>query len=150
MINYIEQNHPSKLFVYEISRLDRSMVEIITVFQELKTRYNITVLSVSEKERWLNTTDVSIRNLILAIFSWVAERERELLLERTKVGIARARAEGKKFCRPKREINWKEVNNYLQKGVCLADIARILDIPYSTLYLRFKEEQKGLTGVKAL
>ena len=37
-------------------------------------------------------TDRSIRNLMLAIFSWVAELEN--LSERTKVGVALARSGG--------------------------------------------------------
>ena len=131
MLEYIEKMRPEKLYVYEISRLGRSMIETISIIQRLEK--SLIVIPVSEKERWLTTTDRSVRNLIMAIFSWVAERERELLIERTKNGIERARKEGKKLGRPAREIDWKKVNEYRGKGISYSAISRILDVPYSTM-----------------
>jgi len=131
MMEYIEKMRPEKLYVYEISRLGRSMIETISIIQKLEK--TVFIIPVSEKERWLATTDRSVRNLIMAIFSWVAERERELLIERTRNGIERARKEGKKLGRPAREIDWKKVNEYRNKGISYSAISRILDIPYPTL-----------------
>ena len=131
MLEYIEKMRPEKLYVYEISRLGRSMIETISIIQKLEK--TVFIIPVSEKERWLTTTDRSVRNLIMAIFSWVAERERELLKERTRNGIERARKEGKKLGRPAREIDWKKVNEYRNKGISYSAISRILDVPYSTL-----------------
>ena len=133
MLEYIEKMRPERLYIYEISRLGRSMTETISIFQLLETKYNVIIIPVCEKERWLNTTDRSVRNLIMAIFSWVAEREREMLIERTKNGIERAKKEGKKLGRPSKEIDWKKVNEYRNKGISYSAISRILDIPYSTL-----------------
>ena len=133
MLEYIEKMRPERLYIYEISRLGRSMTETISIFQLLETKYNVIIIPVSEKERWLNTTDRSVRNLIMAIFSWVAEREREMLIERTKNGIERAKKEGKKLGRPSKEIDWKKVNEYRNKGISYSAISRILDIPYPTL-----------------
>ena len=107
------------------------MVETISIIQKLEK--SLIVIPVSEKERWLATTDRSVRNLIMAIFSWVAEREREMLIERTKNGIQRAKNEGKKLGRPSKEIDWKKVNEYRNKGISYSAISRILDIPYPTL-----------------
>ncbi|MEM4066950.1 MAG: recombinase family protein [Candidatus Micrarchaeaceae archaeon] len=135
MMDYIEKMHPEKLYTYEISRLGRSMVETLSVIQDLEKK-NVLVIPVSEKERWLATTDRSVRNLIMAIFSWVAEREREMLIERTRNGLERAKKEGKKLGRPAREIDWKEVNKYREKGISYSAISRILDVPYSTLIRR--------------
>ncbi len=132
LFEYAEKMHPEKVYVYEISRLGRSMIETFSVIQELEKR-GIMVIPVSEKERWLATTDRSVRNLIMAIFSWVAEREREMLIERTRNGLERAKKEGKKLGRPPKEINWKEVDKYREKGVSYSAISRILDIPYPTL-----------------
>jgi len=74
MIEYIEKMKPERLYLYEISRLGRSMTETITLIQELEK--HLLAIPVSEKERWLATTDRSVRNLIMAIFSWIAEGER--------------------------------------------------------------------------
>ena len=140
MLEYIEKMRPEKLYVYEISRLGRSMIETISIIQKLEK--SLIVIPVSEKERWLTTTDRSVRNLIMAIFSWVAERERELLIERTKNGIERARKEGKKLGRPAREIDWKKVSDFRNKGISYSAISRILDVPYSTL-IRKKSDVMG-------
>ena len=140
MLEYIEKMKPEKLYVYEISRLGRSMVETISVIQKLEK--SIIVIPVSEKERWLTTTDRSVRNLIMAIFSWVAERERELLIERTRNGVERAKKEGKKLGRPSKQIDWKKVKEYRDKGISYSAISRILDVPYSTL-IRKKSDVMG-------
>lgn len=132
LFEYAEKMHPEKIFVYEISRLGRSMIETISIIQELEKR-GVYVIPVSERERWLATTDKSVRNLIMAIFSWVAEREREMLIERTKNGLERAKKEGIKLGRPAKEIDWKDVEKYREKGISYSAISRILDIPYPTL-----------------
>ncbi len=139
LFDYVEKMHPERIYVYEISRLGRSMIETFSIIQELEKR-GVMVIPVSEKERWLATTDKSVRNLIMAIFSWVAEREREMLIERTKNGLERAKKEGKKLGRPAKEINWKEVEKYREKGISYSAISRILDIPYPTLIRRKGEK----------
>jgi len=70
---------------------------------------------------------------MLAIFSWVAERERENLSERTKAEVARARNQGKHIGRPFREINWKPVKEYQEEGLSWWAVSRVMDIPYNTL-----------------
>jgi len=146
MLEYIEKMRPEKLYVYEISRLGRSMIETISIIQKLEK--TVFIIPVSEKERWLATTDRSVRNLIMAIFSWVAERERELLIERTRNGIERARKEGKKLGRPSREIDWKKVNEYRSKGISYSAISRILDIPYPTLIRKKGRNKKEGTLIE--
>jgi hypothetical protein len=95
-------------------------------------------------------TDRSIRTLILAIFTWVVELERESVSERTKEGLAKARNEGKQIGHPFREINWKTVDECREKGISWSTISRILDIPYSTLIRarnrRFRETYLELGG----
>ena len=65
---------------------------------------------------------------------------RDRLIERTRIGIERARKEGKKLGRPAREIDWKKVNEYRNKGISYSAISRILDVPYPTL-IRKKRTQ---------
>lgn len=147
MLKYIEANKPDIIYVYEISRLGRSMLETLNIIMQLENK-GVIVYPISPKEKWLATVDKSIRNLIMAIFSWVAERERELLIERTKNALEHKKMElevngyfissktGKKIYklgRPKRNIDWKSVENYREKGLSYADIARLLEIPYPTL-----------------
>ena len=54
---------------------------------------------ISVREPWLDTGG-PVRDLLLAIFSWVAEQELRRLVERTRAGIERARAKGTKSGKP--------------------------------------------------
>lgn len=121
------------LYVFEISRIGRSFLETLDVVLRLEEECGVIVWSLSPKEAWTQTTDRPIRNFMLAIFSWVAERERGNLSERTKAGVARARGEGKHIGRPFRDINWRKVDEYREKGLSWSAISRVMDIPYSTL-----------------
>ena len=55
----------------------------------------------SLQESWLDTRDEGLGQLLLAIFSWVAQQERKRIVERTKAGLERAKREGKTLGRPK-------------------------------------------------
>jgi len=107
----------------------------------LEEECGIIVWSLSPKEAWTQTTDRSIGNLMLAIFSWVAERERENLSERTKAGVARARDEGKHIGKPFREINWRKVDEYRAKGIIV--VGRFKGYGHSLQHAACGEGTKG-------
>jgi DNA invertase Pin-like site-specific DNA recombinase len=74
------------------------------------------------------------------MFSLFAEIERDLISERTKEGLERAKAEGKLLGRPKGKLGkskldgkQNEIQNYLDKGVNKANIAKIYDVSWPTL-----------------
>lgn len=54
---------------------------------------------VSVREPWADTSG-PVRDLLVAVMSWVAQQEKNRLVERTKAGIERARAKGKRLGRP--------------------------------------------------
>lgn len=83
--------------VWSLDRVGRSMWQVIRDIQEL-TRLGCQVVSV--KESWLDTGGPT-RDLLLAIFAWVAQQERERLRERTRAGLERARRAGKVLGRPR-------------------------------------------------
>jgi putative DNA-invertase from lambdoid prophage Rac len=144
MMQFIQNNREGQiitLYVFEISRLGRSFLETLNTVRNLE-KSDVRVWSLSPTESWSRIDDKKLRDLMLSIFSWVADRERENLIERTKLGLARAKAEGKQLGRPKRVIPWKRVKELQDKHISLAAISRILDIPYTTLY-RHKIESEG-------
>jgi DNA invertase Pin-like site-specific DNA recombinase len=74
------------------------------------------------------------------MFSLFAEIEKDLLSERTREGLARARVEGKLLGRPKGTIGKskldgkeKEIKEFLAKGVNRANIARFFGVTFPTL-----------------
>ena len=75
------------------------------------------------------------RKLLLAIYSYFAEAEREFISIRTKQGLAAARASGKKLGRPKGSRNKQraldpyreQIRKYLQLNIPLRRIHTIIN-----------------------
>ena len=135
---------PDVILVYEVSRIGRTLRESLDAIWRVE-KY-APIIPVSSRETWLQTLDRSIRDLILSVLAWAAERERQLLIERTREGMMRARLMGKHIGRPRKNIRRKDVERYLKQGVPKASIARILGVSRTTLYERLKEW--GLLDVK--
>jgi putative DNA-invertase from lambdoid prophage Rac len=140
LLTFLSDKPEAVLYVFEVSRIGRSFLDTLQTINLLE-RAGTRVWSLSPTESWSRIEDRNLRNLMLSIFSWVADRERESLIERTKLGQARARAEGKHIGRPVRKIPDKQVKELLDKNISMAAISRILDIPYSTLRLKFADDK---------
>ena len=88
-------------------------------------------------------TTTSGGRLVFHIFGALAEFERNLIRERTKAGLAAARARGKKGGRPK-SLNAEKVNRLYQlydeenpngrKKYAIREICEMMGIAKSTLY----------------
>jgi len=120
------------LVVWALDRFGRSMFRNINAVVELD-RLGVQVISV--RESWLDTGG-PIRDLLVAIFSWVAEQERRRLGERTRAGLERARARGARLGRPPRvtpaELAYARV---LQaQHVPIRVIAQRVRVPRATLH----------------
>lgn len=81
------------LLFWSLDRFGRTMWETAAAIKELD---RIGVQVISARDTWLDTTS-PVRDLLIAIFSWIAEQERRRISERTIAGIARARAAGKQI-----------------------------------------------------
>ena len=86
------------LIVPELSRLGRSLVEVLEVLEILSTK-GAKVYSAKENFQ-LNSDDMASK-VMRTMFALFAEIERDLISERTKEGLAAAKASGKKLGRPK-------------------------------------------------
>jgi DNA invertase Pin-like site-specific DNA recombinase len=85
------------LAVWRLDRLGRSMRHLVTLIEDLRER-GIGFRSISDG--MIDTTSAS-GELIFHIFSALAQFERRLIQERTKAGLAAARARGRKGGRPR-------------------------------------------------
>ena len=85
------------LLVAELSRLGRNMFEVINIINQLSEN-GVKLVFVRQPE--LSTTGPHGK-LLLAIYSYFAEAERDFISVRTKQGLAAARARGKQLGRPK-------------------------------------------------
>lgn len=132
----IENGDVEKLYVFELSRLGRSSAEMLQLFVEIELK-GTQVISLSPNEAWTKLVDENmkgIRNIFVSMFAWFADIEKKSLSERTKLGQDRARKEGKIIGRPICEPNRKDYNKYKKQGLKDAQIARVMQIPTSTLY----------------
>lgn len=120
------------LIVAELSRLGRNMLETLNIINTLSEN-GIKITFVRQPE--LSTT-ASHGQLLLAIYSYFAEAEREYISIRTKQGLAAARAQGKQLGRPKGSKNKKsrvldpfkpQIKHYLEQGVSIASIQKIIN-----------------------
>lgn len=126
------------LIVAELSRLGRSVGQIAILVDELLKK-KIRVICLKENITLNGRADIQTK-VMITMFSLFAEIERDLISERTKEGLARARFEGKLLGRPKGTIGKskldgkeKEIKEYLAKKVNRANIARIYGVSFPTL-----------------
>ena len=137
-----------KLIVSELSRLGRSLGQIIRLVDELVRR---TIELIAVKENILLDGKQSIQNKVMvAMFGLFAEIERDLISERTKQGLAAARAKGKLLGRPKGSLGKsrldgkeEEIKMLLSKGVSKTSIAKIMDISRTALLSFMKSRKLG-------
>jgi len=126
------------LLVSELSRLGRSLSLIIRIVDQL-IKKRIRFVAIKEGIQLAGSTDLQTK-VMIALFGLFAEIERDLISERTKEGLAAARAKGKilgcpKGARRKSRLDGKEeeIRLLLEKEVSLASIAKILDISRTAL-----------------
>ena len=83
----------------------------------------------------------SAGKLTMGVINAVAQFERDLLIERTQAGLARARAEGKRMGRPPAlsTAQQRDVKIRLQAGNAVAAIARDIGVSRQTI-MRVRDE----------
>jgi len=88
---------PNVVLVWSLDRLSRQGIARILNLIELLRFYGVRVVSVNET--WTET-EGPMTELLFAVFAWAAQYESRIKSERTKAGLARVRAEGKRLGRP--------------------------------------------------
>ena len=135
----LEQLSPGDtIIVSELSRMGRSVAEIITTIDTLINR-EIRLLSV--KEGICLDGEQSLQSKVMVtMFSLFAEIERELISMRTKEALAAAKAKGKKLGRPKGskgksklDGREEEIKKLLALNVSKTSIAKITRVDRGTL-----------------
>ncbi len=86
------------LVVWKLDRLGRDLRHLVNVVHDLNTR-DVGLRVLAGQGASIDTTTAQGK-LVFGIFAALAEFERELISERTKAGLASARARGRKGGRP--------------------------------------------------
>lgn len=128
------------LMVTDLDRLGRSKWELLQLIKSLKER-GINFCSLNQNMDF----STAIGEIMLFLYAQLAEMERNLLKERVKQGLERARARGKKGGRkkvlnPTQEIVLRQL--YESRKFTLREIAQQLNMGQSTIYkyLNAKED----------
>lgn len=133
------------IIVTELSRLGRSMVMIFDVLQLLLEK-NIKVIAIKEGYELGD----NIQSKVLAFaFGLSAELERTLLSERTKLGLERARKQGKQIGRKKGQKSKKYkltgkasyIKRERQNGRSKLSLAKELNVTWETLSVFMKKNR---------
>jgi DNA invertase Pin-like site-specific DNA recombinase len=125
----------------EIARMSRSTLQVLEVL-EYCTQNQI-VVHVAKQKMILDDSMPS--RITATVLGLAAEIERELISQRTKESLAKAKADGVKLGRPKGPAQYLKldeheemIKDYLSRGISKASIAKIIKCSPTTLYYWLK------------
>ncbi len=123
-----------ELVVWKLDRLGRSMRNLVLLVDELRQR-GIHFKSLTDSI----DTSSPMGRFIFHIMSALAEMERELIVERTRAGLAAAREKGRiGGRRPKlTQEQWDQAGRLIANGMNRKQVAIIYDVAVCTLYKKF-------------
>lgn len=124
------------LVVWKLDRLGRDLKHLVNLIDDLRKR-EVGFKVLTGHGAQIDTTTPNGR-LVFGIFASLAEFERELIVERTRAGLAAARARGRKGGRPrkmdKHTLQMAMAAMSDSKSVA-SDVAKRLGITTTTLYM---------------
>lgn len=144
---FLKMEEGDILICTELSRLGRNMLEILNLIEKFNT-HSIKLIFTNQPELSTNQNE-SLSKLLLAIYGYFAQTEREIISERTKQGLSAARAQGKVLGRPLGAKNKErvldqhkeEINKYIEMKLSQTSILKIinskLEKPISLTALRY-------------
>lgn len=124
------------LVVWKLDRLGRSLKHLVTIVEELKQK-DIGFKVLTGQGAQIDTS-TSHGKMVFGIFAALAEFERELISERTRAGLAAARARGRAGGRP-RKVDKATLTMAMaamsDKTSVASEVAKRLGITTTTLYM---------------
>lgn len=123
------------LIVWKLDRLGRDLRHLVNVVHDLTDR-GVGLKVLTGQGAAIDTTTASGK-LVFGIFAALAEFERELISERTKAGLASARARGRRGGRPYKMTPAKirlAMASMGQPGTNVGELCKELGVTRQTLY----------------
>lgn len=137
--------HIDTVAVLRLDRAFRSVVDMHNVLAELEGR-GIRFAAITQPI----DTGTPVGKLLITVLGGVAEFERDMISERVKEGLARAKRQGIKLGRKRKPLSPERARFYLKKFGNPAAAAAALGVSRSTLYSRIKERPENLADVSFL
>ncbi len=129
LMNDAKKRRFDVVLVWRFDRFARSTKHLILALEEFK---NLGIDFVSFQENI--DTSSPLGSAIFTIISAVAQLERDIIAERVKAGLRRAKENGKKLGRPKLSIDAEQIHRLREQGLSLREIARRSDVSRSTVW----------------
>lgn len=127
------------LCVVRLDRLGRSLKELLDTVDALKAE-GINLISLEEN---IDTTSAA-GELVFHVFGAIAHFERRLISERTKDGLAAAKAKGKLPGRPSIDLDKLEAAfTLIEAGLSVTQAAQQVSLGRSTLYREWRKKSQN-------
>ena len=131
------KNNFDIILIYSLDRLGRNLKDL----EELVNFFNDLDVGIHTMNNAMNIDlNTATGKLFFQMMGTFAEFERNLLKERQRIGIERAKREGKYIGRKNKNVDMDIVKGLLDQGKSKADIARRLNISEVTLWRRLKKQ----------
>lgn len=131
------------LIVTKLDRLARSVADTIAIVDELdKKGVGLVILNMQ-----LDTSTPTGR-LVIQVLASIAEFERNIMLERQREGIAKAKREGRMTGRPKKDYDGAQFDELAAfaedelNSITVTAVCKVFGISRSTYYRRLKERRQ--------
>ena len=129
------------LYIKSIDRLGRNYEEILQQWRILTKEKGVDIVVLDmpllDTRRGKDLMGTFLSDIVLQVLSFVAENERTNIKQRQAEGIAAAKAQGIKFCRPPLPLpdNFYEVHKaWRSKKITLKQAAEACNMPVGTFY----------------
>ncbi|HSR68567.1 MAG TPA: recombinase family protein [Acidobacteriota bacterium] len=132
------------VLVWRFDRFARSTRHLLISLEEFR---DVGIDFVSFQESIDTTSPLGMA--VFTIVSAVAQLERDIIAERVKAGLRKAKAEGKELGPPKADIDAERLREMAEKGMSLRQMARLLKVGKSTVARKLKrlgQRQSGTLG----
>jgi len=119
------------VLVWKLDRFGRSALDLQANIDALN-RSGVRFVATSQGLE-VSPDGNAISKLILAVMSGVAEFERDLVRERTRLGLSKARAAGKQLGRPRRHVDTDRARALRAEGFSFTRIAAELGVSQNSV-----------------
>jgi len=128
LMNDAKKRRFDVVLVWRFDRFARSTKHLILALEEFR---NLGIDFVSYQENI--DTSSPLGSAIFTIISAVAQLERDIIAERVKAGLRRAKENGKKLGRPRASVDTEKIHWLRSKGLSLRAIAKETGVSRTTV-----------------
>ena len=131
-----------ELYIHSLDRLGRNTADLIELMNQLRAK-GVTVKFVKQGLEFKPDINNLMNDLMFTMLAAFSQFERELMLERQREGIAKAKEDGKYKGRPlSKNVDREGILKALQEGISFRKVAKKFDVSLSTVQRVLKEVEE--------